>query len=81
MLLASDCRDMAIITQHITTKIKILSVVLRNIRPFRLLFLPRPVRETVCFPVTLLSLLFWIIFVNRLQEKPLAPSVRNNTLY
>ena len=80
MLLANDWRDIAIIMQHMTTKIKILRVVLPNIRLFRLLFLPRPVGEAVCFPVTFLPLLFWMIFVNRPQEKPPAPSVKIYTL-
>lgn len=66
--------------QHMTTKIRILRVVLRNIRLFRLLFLPRLVKESACFPVTFLSLFFRMIFVNRPQEKPLAPSIRNSAL-
>ena len=31
--LASDCKEMAMITQHMITRIRILRVVFRNIRP------------------------------------------------
>jgi len=48
-----------------TTKIKILSVVFLNIRLFRLPFVPLLAGESACFPVTFLSLLFWIFFANR----------------
>ena len=37
------------------TKIRILSVVFLNILPFRLRFIPRPARESTCFPISFLS--------------------------
>ena len=75
MLLASDCRETAIIIQQTATKIKILNVVFCNIRLFRLRFTFLPARESACFPVTFLSLLFWIIFVNRQnQSRSIYPS-------
>ena len=58
MLLASDCKEAAIITQHMTTKTKILRVVFLKIRPFRLRFITRLTPESARFPVTFLSLLF-----------------------
>ncbi len=52
MLSASECKERAIITQHTTTKIRILRVVFLNIRPFKLRFVPRLARESTCFFVT-----------------------------
>ena len=58
ILLASDCKERAMITQHIITKIRIFSVVFLNIRLFRLRFVPRTARKSLCFLVMFLSLLF-----------------------
>ena len=61
-------------TQHMTTKIRMLRVVFLNILLFRLRFIPRPPRESPCFPATFQSLLFLMIFVSRQNKSLLYPS-------
>ena len=63
MLLASDCMERAINTQHMTTKIRILRMVLLNILRFRLPLISRPARGLVRSFVTFRSLLIPMIFV------------------
>jgi hypothetical protein len=65
---------MAMMMQHMTTKARIFSMVFRKIRLFRFMLAPRLAGEPARFPVTFPSLLFWMVFANKQQEKPLLPS-------
>ena len=69
MLLANDCMARAMTVQLTTTRARMFSVVFLRILPFRLRLIPRFASESVCFPITFQSLLFWYLIYAK--EKPL----------